>query len=193
MAHRLDLHPLIKDLAASISNRREDLANERPDRGTQIVLLAVPGLVGILVVAFRIELRDAGQLLAGAALLAGALLTGFGQVAAWRERLLLRPISISASRVRSLNEAAGHILVGLVISLVASLCVMLLSNLSTHSGPIWVHGLAVGLSAAAAACISYIAISLVIVVNLLWDAYKEDQDEVRHDALPEYGDDSTLS
>ncbi|MGA1813967.1 hypothetical protein VH571_16410 [Frondihabitans sp. 4ASC-45] len=136
----------------------------------------------------RIRLGGADQLLAGTALLAGALLTGFGQIASWRERLLQRPTAVTGSRIRALNEAVAHILVCLLVSLLATACVIVLANLDLTDARGVVIAVEVGLSALAVAAFSYIFITLVVVVNLLWDAFREEESDASTQGLPQFED-----
>jgi hypothetical protein len=153
-----------------------------------LVLFGVPVLGAAVVSVLRIRLGGADQLLAGTALLAGALLTGFGQIAAWRERLLQRPVIVGGSRIRALNEAVAHILVCLLMSLVATSCVIVLANLDLTDARAGVIVVEVGFSAVAIAAFTYIFISLIIVVNLLWDAFREEEIDAGKQGLPQFDD-----
>jgi hypothetical protein len=185
---RLDLRPLLEGLWEGLRRRRSIAESELPDYWTRGILFGVPVAAIVVVAVLRIRLGGADQLLAGTALLAGALLTGFGQIATWRERLLQRPVTVTGSRLRALNEAVAHVLVCLVVSLIATACVIVLANLDLTDARLVVMGIEVGFSALAVASFSYIFIALVIVVNLLWDAFREEESDASAQHLPQFDD-----
>jgi hypothetical protein len=188
MPQRLDLRPLIEGLWHGLRRRRSTATSEPPDYWTRGILLGVPAVAIVVVAVLRVRLGGADQLLAGTALLAGALLTGFGQIATWRERLLRRPVAVTGSRLRALDEAVAHVLVCLLVSLIATACVIILANLDlTDARPV-VMGIEVGFSGVAAASFSYIFISLIVVVNLLWDAFREEESDSAAQHLPQFDD-----
>src|SRR5690606_33881385 len=139
----------------------------------------LPLLICAALVIFQVTLHGSEELLAGLALAAGALLTGFAQVAGWRERLLSRDLSVNALRIRALNEAVTNLLVSLVASLLATLGVIVLSNLDLQEPPMWLHWLGVSVSGVVGALLAFVGLSLVIVVNLLWDAYTDEGHDAR--------------
>jgi len=188
MPQRLDLRPLLEGLWSGLRRRRTTAEAEPGDVWTRVILLGVPLLGLVAVAVLRIRLGGADQLLAGTALLAGALLTGFGQIATWRERLLQRSSIVTGSRIRALNEAVAHVLVCLLVSLVATGCVIVLANLDLTDARAVVIGVEVGFSALAVAAFAYIFIALVIVVNLLWDAFREEERDMTTQELPQYED-----
>jgi len=137
------------------------------------VLIVVPIVVFIAALALGLELVKADQLLAGTALLVGGLLTTFSQVATWRERLLARERKVEAIHIRALNEAAAHILVSVLFAGFTAALLIVLANIDTnmalaHPALRWLVRI---LSALSVACFSYMALTLIIVVNLLWDAF----------------------
>jgi hypothetical protein len=87
MAHRLDPRPLFLGVLKGVRHRDEEESNEKADWVTRLILAGLPTLVfiGLLVLNRDLDILD--QLLGGTALLIGALLTAFSQVAAWRERV----------------------------------------------------------------------------------------------------------
>lgn len=194
---RLDLRPLLAGLKVGLRLRRRE-GVEPPDTPTILVLVATPLVVGGLIAGFQVTLQAADQLLAGAALLVGALFAAFGMVASWRERLLERDRKVDGIKLRALNEATAHILFSVVVSLIATGVLAVLSNLvasisaavpapapttataapgttpplpGTPPVPLTEHIAAVALSAIGCAALAYLLVSMLIVVNLLWDAY----------------------
>ena len=143
----------------------------------------MPLLVAAVLGSLGVEFSHADQLLAGAALLAGALLAAFVQIASWRERILARHRRVDGVDVRALNEAAAHVLVSFLASLAVTIFVVVLANIDLYCAPVWVHVVDRVLSAAAAALFTYIIVSLVIVVNLLWDAFQNEQRESEREGL----------
>lgn len=180
MSERLDFRPLLVGLIDGLRERRFS-ADEPPDRQARWLLFGSPLLVGGAVGGFQIVFSNADQLLAACALLAGALLTGFAQIASWRERILYRHRAVDGVDVRALNEAAAHVLVSLIASVIAAVAVFVLANLDLHCPPLVVHVAACILSAVSAAALVYVAASLLIVVNLLWDAFLNEQREAERE------------
>ena len=203
MAGRFSLKPLLRGLIQGVRHREEGKSTtEKTDVVAVCVLFGVPAATLAATLVLQIELVRSDQLLAGAALLAGALLTAFAQVAVWRERLLGRLSGTHASQIRALNEAATHILVSLVSVIVATVAVVLLGSIDSTSLPVWMdwlpgllhwaeggrHWTGVILSALAAAAFAYVVVSLLIVVNLLWDAYGEEQKDSKRESLRDLGE-----
>lgn len=180
MSERLNPRPLFVGLLAGLRKRRVS-DDEPPDRSARWVLFGVPVLVGAAVGGFQVVFSNADQLLAACALLAGALLTGFAQIASWRERILYRHRAVDDIDVRALNEAAAHVLVSLLASVVAAMAVFVLANLDLQCPPLLVYIAACVLSALSAGALVYVAISLLIVVNLLWDAFQNEQREAKRE------------
>lgn len=173
MPGRFDLRPLARGLGDGL-RRRQVLGAEPVDRRARCVLIFAPIIVFVAAIALGLELSKADQLLAGTALLVGAFLTAFSQVASWRERLLARERKVDAVHVRALDEAAAHILVSVLISGFAAVLLVVLANINpdvalAHQTLLWLVRI---LSALSVTCFSYLALTLIIVVNLLWDAYQ---------------------
>lgn len=186
MSERIDPRPLIGGLLSGLRKRR--LSNqEPPDYAARVLLFGVPLVVGGLVGGLQVVFTQADQLLAACALLSGALLTGFAQVASWRERILSRHRKVDDIDVRALNEAAAHILVSLIVSVIAAVAVFVLANLDLLCPPLIVHIIACTLSGVSAAALSYVAVSLLFVVNLLWDALQIEQRESEREAAQDPG------
>jgi hypothetical protein len=188
LAGRLNVGPLLSGLIVGLRKRREGAdgtVTESPDWGTWAALVVLPIGAGFLMFHFRVRLENADQFLAGAALLAGALLTGFSQIASWRERVLERDADTNASRVRSLNEAAAHVLVAVLGALVVTGGVIALAILDFSSPEFWMRASIVGLGALVAAVVTHIALTVVIVVNLLWDAFEREKIDAAKKKRPE--------
>lgn len=173
MPGRFDLRPLARGLGTGL-RRRQVLGAEPVDRRARRVLVITPTVVFVAAIALGLELSKADQLLAGTALLVGALLTAFSQVASWRDRLLARERKVDAVHVRALDEAAAHILVSVLLSGFTAVLLVVLANIDSdvalaHQTLLWLVRI---LSSLSVACFSYLALTLIIVVNLLWDAYQ---------------------
>jgi glucan phosphoethanolaminetransferase (alkaline phosphatase superfamily) len=84
--------------------------------------------------------------------------------------------------VRALNEAAAHTLASLLASVVAAIAVFILANLDLDCAPLVVHIVACALSGIGAAALAYVVLSLLIVVNLLWDALQNEQREAKRES-----------
>lgn len=170
MPGRLDLRPLVG--GALVGLRRRRAHGEEPVDGTvRYVLFGVPLVTGAVIGALRVQLQDPGTLAAGVAVLIGALLGGFAMLGGWKERLVARDRDTEQVNLRALDEAGAHVLLSVVVSVVASVCLAVVANATTpDAGAVreWTLAVFGGVSVAA---LVYIAISMIIVVNLLWDAY----------------------
>ncbi len=186
MSERFDLRPLVRGLRDGLKFRRARAQDEKPDRWTRIILFGVPVAVLVLMIAFRVELTKADQLLAGAALLSAALIGAFAQIVTWRERILRRNREVERVKVRALNEAGAHVLVSLVMSVVVTVAVFVLANLTLDCAPLYVHIIAWALSGISAASFAYVALSLVIVANLLWDAFEREEQDIIDENPPQF-------
>ncbi|MBD3779232.1 MAG: hypothetical protein IE923_08215 [Micrococcales bacterium] len=185
MASRLNVAPLFRGVLTGLRHRDEDPTKEVADKTTRFILFGVPILAGASIVAFRVEVSAPDQLLAGVTLLAGALLTGFSQVAAWRERILQRD---EQARTRALDEAAAHILFSLLASTLVTALVVALTIVPDLCLPSWLDLLCVILGALAVAALVYVGISIVIVANLLWDAFSSEKVDAQVEAAKELAD-----
>lgn len=186
MSERFDLRPLVRGLRDGLKLRRARAEDEKPDRWTRVALFGVPVAVLVLMIAFRVELNKADQLLAGAALLSAALIGAFAQIVTWRERILRRNREVERIKVRALNEAGAHVLVSLVMSVVVTVAVFVLANLALDCAPLYLHIIAWILSGISAASFAYVALSLVIVANLLWDAFEREEQDIIDENPPQF-------
>ena len=174
MAGRFDLRPLLRGVGRGLRKRR-DTGPEAPDRRVRGVLLALPLAAAWTSVAASFVLPHADQLIAGAAVLVGALFAAFTQIAAWRDRLLTRGNLTDGVDLRALDEAGAHVLFTVVVSLAATADLVLLANLDVdQEGPTLIFSIVLkALTAIGVGAFTYMTISLFVVVNLLWDAYEK--------------------
>jgi hypothetical protein len=168
---RFSLTSLGKGLRDGLRKRRK-VGEEKPDRLTRALLIILPIAALALAVYFDWTIDVPQDLLAGIALLIGAELAAFTQLAAWRERLNQRNLGKEAVRRRALDEAVAHVLVStLIATLTAALLVAIsVLGLDKESGPIALWAARI-LSAGVLGLLTYLGLTLWIVVNLLWDAY----------------------
>lgn len=215
MPGRLDPRPILSGAWEGLRQRRAKLP-EPPDWSTRIILVALPLLAGGAIAVLGVTLNHADQLLAGTALLTGALLTGFAQIVSWRERVIRRHREVDASQLRTLSEAAVLILLGVVVSIVAAAIMIALSNISVSSldsetvqrvaptplatlsptgtaGAVPAAEVGIGgmvavriLSSLAVATLTFVALSVLIVVNLLWDAFITEGAELNREQLKDF-------
>lgn len=182
MPGRLDPRPLVRDLLQGL-RLREHAEPEPPDVVTRIVLWGTPIIVGIAIGVCDLQLRDIGQLLSAVALFLGVLVAAFTQVASWRERILSRGRRIDDIDVRSLNEAGAHILISVLAALAIATLILVLINLPSGHNLIWLQVIARFLRGCCAAGFTYMGLTLVVVVNLLRDAYLNEEREARRERL----------
>jgi hypothetical protein len=191
MAGRFDLSPLIGGVLSGLRKRENGRdAEEKQDWRARAILMVIPVLSAATVVILRIQLSQADQLLAGAALFTSALLVAFAQIAVWRERLLARNGDADSLQIRAMNEAAAHILLSLIVALFSVVVIVVLLNLDAPLLPDWMTWLpellswdqggrewaGVILSALAVAAFAYLVLTLILVVNLLWDAFRDEEE-----------------
>ena len=150
------------------------------------MLVLIPSVILTEMLVLRVNIEAPDQLLAGAALLAGALLTGFSQIAAWRERILTRD---EQARTRALDEAAAHILVSLLVAVLITALVVTLTVMPDSCIPDWMSILRIVFGAIAVGALAYVGLTLVIVANLLWDAFQFEKKDARLETLDELPDD----
>lgn len=164
MSARLNLGPLAAGVIDGLRGRRR-IGMEPEDRGTKLVLFGVPIAVFIVSLLAGLELPEAGQLVPGTALMVGAMLTGFGQLAGWRARLTDSARSIDEVKMRAIDEAVAHVLASVLVAAVLTALLAVAANVSTSV-------ILVPVSSLAVAGLAYLVVSLFIVVNLLWDGYR---------------------
>ena len=171
MPGRFDLGPLARAVGVGLRHRAA-VGAEVNDRGTRAVLIVFPTAGFILSLAFRVALGGADQLIAGFALLAGTSIASFTQLAAWREKLTARARRVDGVASRALDEAVAHVLMVVVVSMAATVAMVIVFNIDPGRDPspavLWTIR---GFSAAGIGAGLYVVLTLVIVVNLLFDAY----------------------
>lgn len=174
MAGRFDLSPLIRAVGRGLRKRRSQ-GVEPPDVRTRFVLIAVPGAVAAAVTATGTDLTAADQFLAAVALFLGALLTVFGQIAAWRDRLSARHVPTDRLDLRALDEAAAHILFAVLVTLATAIPLVVRANLGDDVSALGAAGAITAriCAALASAGCAYLVLNIWLVTNLLWDAYEK--------------------
>lgn len=187
MSTRFDLRPLINGLLDGLRMRRADAGREPVDVWSRALLFGVPGATFIWMIVSQVNLRNPEQLLSGAALLSAALIGAFAQIVSWRERILQRNREVERVKVRALNEAGAHVLAALVMSVIVTTAVFVLANLEvTSSSPLYWRVIVWVLSGAGAGAFAYVSLSLVIVANLLWDAFKREEQDITEGNSPQF-------
>lgn len=166
--------------------RRSHADKEKPDVGARLVLFGVPLAVAAALICAQVIIDEPEVVLAAAALLIGALLAGFSQVAGWRERILERGRGVDKVRVKSLNEAGALILMSIHVSVLASAAVFGVALIELPTDSRWLQWLAIVLSSIGPAALTYVALSLVFVANLLWDGFNNEQTDIERDQLKDF-------
>lgn len=185
MLDRFNPRPVLRGVLAGLS-RRSSNDDERPDWGARFALFGIPTVVAGVLIASQTIVDEAEIMLAAAALLVGALLAGFAQVAAWRERILARGRKVDAVRVRALNEAGALILMSIHVSVFAAVAVFFLALMDTKNITPPQSWVAVVLGAAGPSALAYVAMSLVFVANLLWDGFVNEEADSARDNIPDF-------
>ncbi|MGH3651675.1 hypothetical protein [Glutamicibacter sp.] len=186
MLDRISPRRVLKGVFSGLKKRSAD-DEEKADIFTRIVLFGLPLAVAGALIWAQIVINEPEIMLAAVALLVGALLAGFSQVASWRERILERGRKIDAVRVKSLNEAGALILMSIHSSVLASITVFCVALLEKEESPSeWIHWLVVVLSSIGPAALAYVALSLVVVANLLWDGFTNEQADMQRRNLKDF-------
>jgi hypothetical protein len=172
MAGRFDLGPLFRGVVDGLRKRRSS-GEEPADLRARAVLLGVPVAAGIVVGFSGTTLPAADQFLAAAALFLGALLTVFGQVVTWRDRLAQRLVRTDRLDERALDEAAAHILLAVLITLITAIALVVRANLGENPCEGAVNVVARACAVVATAGMTYLVLIIWLVTNLLWDAYSK--------------------
>lgn len=187
MLERLNPHRVLTGVLSGL-RRRSHAEAERADVGARLVLFGVPLAVAVALVCAQAIINEPEIILAAAALLVGALLAGFSQVAGWRERILERGRSVDKLRVKALNEAGALILMSIHVSVLAAAAVFGVSLISfdPETGPNWLRWVTIVLSSIGPAALVYVALSLVFVANLLWDGFTNEQNDIERESLEDF-------
>ncbi|MFT2712338.1 hypothetical protein [Clavibacter sp. Sh2126] len=187
MLDRIAPRGLIKGVLSGL-RKRSRFEPEKADIGARLALFGLPCAVAAALILTRTILVNAEVILAAAALLVGALLAGFAQVAGWREKVLGRRGTGSQIRVRALNEAGALILMSIHVSVLAAVAVFCVALLNLEDAAEWLRWVAILLSSIGPAALTYVAISLVIVANLLWDGFENEQTDVEKEKRAKVND-----
>lgn len=185
MLDRLNPHRVLGGVFAGL-RRRSRTGNESADVGARLVLFGVPIIVAATLVWTQTIINEPEVVLAAAALLVGALLAGFSQVAGWREKIFARGRSVDSVRVKALNEAGALILMSIHVSVLASAAVFGVALVELEKAPNWLYWVAVCLSSIGPAALAYVALSLVFVANLLWDGFTNEQSDAERESLTDF-------
>lgn len=170
MPGRFDLGPLRQGLLSGLRHRAT-VGEERPDDLSRTLLWWIPLGAASFSFVFSFRLAAADQMLAGFALLAGAALAAFSQLASWRERFTERGLRSEGISSRALDEAVAHVLFTVVAAVAGAVTTGILANLDPQSRSIWIEQLSRVVTACSMAIAAYLVLTLIIVVNLLFDAY----------------------
>lgn len=172
MPGRFDLRPLLGGALLGLRRRRA-IGAEPVDGSARYILVGVPLVSAAVLTALQVQLADPGILSGGAALLIGALLAGFAMLAGWKDRLVERERQTERLQVRALDEAGAHILMSVIMAVVATAALGTLANVPVGGDAgafrLW---LCASLGGVGVGALVYIGLSVVIVVNLMWDAYE---------------------
>lgn len=167
MLDRLNPWPILRGHLKGLS--RGDRAGRAPDVASRIavgaaLLLCVPAWI------WSWTLAAPEALLAGVALLAGALLSAFGFLATARLRLQDRDPRAGTGTQRAkdlLDEAVAHLLAATLACLVDAVVLVVGMNLADHPD----HPLTGWTAAGAIALSGYIATVFLILVTRLYSGY----------------------
>lgn len=136
----------------------------------RFVLYGVPTALGVTAGVSGFTIKHPDGILAGLSLLIAGLLAVFAQIAAWRDRLTAREASYERSEASdsdSLDEAATHVLVAALASVVGLISLFIgQSTMPAKADGLtgWTCGIVVGIC-------SYIALLFCMVVFKLYDTY----------------------
>lgn len=176
MTDRFDPRPLVSRALGSM-RRRSQVGQEPRDWAALFVMVVAPSGLGFISWAFAWSVRSADSLVAGFSLLAAALLAVVPQLAAWRQRLTDRDRGSEGVARRKLDEAVSNTLVGVLVSIVLAVLSIIIANIIVPSTP---NGIDIAypevvrlLTAILATGGAYLALTLLLVVNLLFDAYSD--------------------
>ena len=136
----------------------------------RVFLLVVPVAVGLWFGACNGELKSPDAILAGLALLAGALLAAFAQLASWRLRLTQRQKQLpNVERVDrdALDETSAQLLVAAYESALATVALVVAMNVEASSS-----GAISGWWAAGAVALSiHVVLIFLVAIPRLYSAY----------------------
>lgn len=176
MTDRFSLIPLATEAWGSL-RRRASRGHELRDWPAILTLIILPVIAATAVVWQQWTIQNPESLVAGLSLLAAALLAVVPQFASWRQRLTERSKAVEGVARRKIDEAVTHTLLGVVLSVGIAFLAVILAN-SRYTTPYgdksmllpWVE---VGAGAITAAGGTYLVLTILLIVNLLFDAYQD--------------------
>ncbi|MCM3555680.1 hypothetical protein M3697_11255 [Janibacter melonis] len=137
---------------------------------------------------FGWRLREPQSLTSGYGLLAGALLASFSLLAAWRNNLTQRPswqVETSRTARRAIDEAVAHVLMSILVCVGLAALTVIMANVMTEadgSADTLRDTPALVLTSVLVSLSTYLILSLVLIVNLLRDAYHQVNEADEKDA-----------
>ncbi|MDZ5145107.1 hypothetical protein [Microbacterium testaceum] len=186
MLDRLNPGRVLSGVFAGL-RKRSATGQEKADTTARAILFGLPVIVAGCLIWSRVVVHEAELILAAVALLVGALLAGFSQVAGWREKILDRARPVDAVRVRALNEAGALILMSIHVSVLAAVAVFAVAIIDVKDeSPEWLRWVVIVLCSVGPAALTYVALSLVFVANLLWDGFVNDEADSQRENLAEF-------
>lgn len=130
--------------------------------------------------ALGLVLGQPSQLTAVFGLMSTAMFAAFALIARWRESLSARALGIDKVPKRSLDEAIAHVLVASLTGILGAALTVGIAVLPTPNDDPTLRLLAMFLTAVSLGLGSFFFLTLIMIVNLLHDAYER----VNPPALP---------
>lgn len=175
MTDRFSPRPLLRGAWGSL-RARAHVGTERRDWAAISVLAGLPLLLGVASWYWGWSIRATDPLIGGYSLLAGVLLAGVPQLAAWRQRLTDRSRAADGVAKRKLDEAVAHTLLGVLTSTALAAVSVVLGNISVPGADrpdVVIPAVARGFTTVIVVGSAYLVLTLVLVVNLVFDAYED--------------------
>ncbi len=174
MTGRLNPGPTLTGALNGVLLRRPRNAEEPADSTTPVLLFGLPLLVVGAACATRVVLPHPGILVVAGAVLTAALLPTFAAIAMWREQARAARCEPDRVATGALDEAGAHVLVSVLVAAVATLGMAVVATVGlpddAGTARTW---LVVAAGAIGLGCWTYLVLSLVMAVNLMWDAYAD--------------------
>ncbi|GIG41932.1 hypothetical protein [Cellulomonas phragmiteti] len=175
MTDRFSPAALVKEAWDSL-RQRTVVGAEPHDWAARLTLLVLPAAGLGVSIWLDWSIRDSGSLIAGLSLLAAALFAIVPQFAAWRQRLTERARPSEGIAQRKLDEVVAHTLLAAVVAIGLVAIAVVLGNISTPvEGSLevvvpWVARILTGIMVGGG---TYLILTMMLVVNLLFDAYRD--------------------
>lgn len=153
---------------------RSAVGHERPDWTAIVALAGLPAGLGVLSFWQGWVFRETGSLVAAFALLSAAQVAIVPQFASWRQRLSERARASEGIARRKVDEAVSNLLLSVVVCVLLTVLAVVLANIAPPSGPDDPLALTARLLTGvmcAGAC--YLVLTILLIVNLLFDAYQD--------------------